>query len=117
MDTRKLSYSAMAVEAVYIMAEKHGSSLQSIRKYIIANFPIKVQQTASFNALTLKAVNNAVAEKLLDRFKNTFKVSPIEKERRRRLARNISSMVNRDRYPNDEVHVTVRLYPVLVGRS
>jgi hypothetical protein len=79
----KLSYSAMTVEAVYRLAEKNGSSLQSIRKFILQNFPLKAQQTASFNSLTLKAVNKAVAQNELERLKNTFRLSNTEKEKRR----------------------------------
>lgn len=89
----KLSYSAMTVEAVYRLAEKNGSSLQSIRKYILQNFPLKAQQTASFNALTLKAVNKAVAQNELERLKNTFRLTSAEKEKRKLKEKRLVSFV------------------------
>jgi hypothetical protein len=73
----------MSIEAVASLGEKNGSSLQSIRKYIISSFCLKPQHMASFNALTLKAVNRAVAQGELERLKNTFKLTSNEKERRR----------------------------------
>lgn len=77
----------MVVEAVAKLAEKGGSSLQSIRKYVMQNYQLRKQQTASFNALTLKAINKAVAQNELERLKNTFKLSQIEKDKRRIIER------------------------------
>ncbi|RYH25602.1 hypothetical protein EON65_15355, partial [archaeon] len=41
------------------------------------------KQTASFNSLTLKAVNKAVASNELEKVKHSFKLTGAEKERRR----------------------------------
>lgn len=71
----KMTYVAMVITAVINLAERGGSSLKSIRKYISSNFTLKKQQTASFNALTLKAINKAVAESELERNKNSFRLS------------------------------------------
>ena len=79
----KMSYSVMAVEAVLELAERHGSSLVAIRKYIQANYPLKQQQTASFNSLTLKGVSKAVAMNELERLKHSYKVTSQEKDRRK----------------------------------
>lgn len=74
----------MVVEAVINMAERHGSTLNAIRKYVQANYELKKQQAASFNALTLKALNKAVAMDELERVKqNTFRLSNSERERRK----------------------------------
>ena len=79
----KMSYSVMAVEAVLALGERHGSSLVDIRKYIQANYPLKQQQTASFNSLTLKGVSKAVAMNELERLKHSYKVTSLEKEKRK----------------------------------
>lgn len=80
----KVSYSVMVVEAVMNLADRHGSSLPAIRKYITANYELKKQQTASFNALTLKAVNKAVAMDELERVKgHSFRISRRELDRRK----------------------------------
>ena len=84
-----LSYSVMAVEAVLNLNDRHGSSLVAIRKYIQSNFPLKDQQTASFNALTLKGVNKAVASGELEKVKHSFKVTWQEKERRKNKGRQL----------------------------
>ena len=83
------SYSSMAVEAVLAMNDRHGSSLVAIRKYIQANFSLKEQQTASFNALTLKGANKAVANGELDKNKHSYKISEQEKNRRKQKERKI----------------------------
>jgi hypothetical protein len=79
----KMSYSVMAVEAVIALGERHGSSLVAIRKYIQANYPLKQQQTASFNSLTLKGVSKAVAMNELEKLKHSYKVTQQEKEKRK----------------------------------
>lgn len=79
----KISYQQMAVETVLALGERHGSSLAAIRKYITATYPLKQQQTASFNSLTLKGVQKALALKELDQIKHSFKVSDQEKNRRK----------------------------------
>ena len=84
-----LSYSVMAVEAVLNLNDRHGSSLVAIRKYIQSNFPLKDQQTASFNALTLKGVNKAVASGELEKVKHSFKVTWQEKDRRKNKERQL----------------------------
>lgn len=84
-----LSYSVMAVEAVLNLNDRHGTSLVAIRKYIQSNFPLKDQQTASFNALTLKGVNKAVASGELEKVKHSFKVTWQEKERRKNKERQL----------------------------
>lgn len=74
----------MVTEAVINLADRHGSSLPAIRKYVMANFELKAQQIASFNALTLKAVNKAVAMDELERVKgHSFRLSQSEKDRRK----------------------------------
>jgi len=84
-----MSYSAMAVEAVLALNDRHGSSLVAIRKWIQANFTLKDQQTASFNALTLKGANKAVANGELDKNKHSYKISEQEKNRRKQKERKI----------------------------
>jgi hypothetical protein len=79
----KMSYSVMAVEAVIALNERHGSSLVAIRKYMQANYPLKQQQTASFNSLTLKGVSKAVATNELEKLKHSYKVTLQEKEKRK----------------------------------
>lgn len=73
----------MVVEAVLAIDDKSGSSLNAIRKYILQNYDVKQQQTASFNSLTLKAVNKAVATGELEKSKHSFKISQAEKLRRK----------------------------------
>jgi hypothetical protein len=79
----KMTYSAMAVEAIMALAERHGSSLVAIRKYIQATYVLKEQQQASFNSLTLKGVNKAVALNELEKLKNSYKITDQEKQRRK----------------------------------
>lgn len=80
----------MVVEAVANLADRHGTSLNAIRKYVQANYELKKQQAASFNALTLKAVNKAVAMNELERVKqNTFRLSNAERERRKERERRL----------------------------
>jgi hypothetical protein len=68
----KLSYISMVVEAVAQLNDrKDGSSLQAIRKYVYNNYDVKKQQMASFNSLSLKAVNKAVAIGDLERVKTS----------------------------------------------
>jgi SWI/SNF-related matrix-associated actin-dependent regulator of chromatin subfamily A member 5 len=73
----------MVVDAVLALNDKEGSSLNAIRKYCIATYDIKNQHKASFNNLTLKAVNQAVAADILEKVKHSFRLSLHEKERRR----------------------------------
>lgn len=73
----------MVVDAVLALNDKEGSSLNAIRKYCISTYDIKNQHKASFNNLTLKAVNQAVAADILEKVKHSFRLSLHEKERRR----------------------------------
>ena len=79
----------MAVEAVLALNERQGSSLIAIRRYIQLTFPLKPQQIASFNSLTLKGVNKAVAVGELEQIKHSYKVSWQEKERRKQKDRKV----------------------------
>ena len=76
------TYSQMVMEAVLALNEKEGSSLKAIRKYILTQYDIK-KQDASFQTLTLKAVNKAVAINELEKCKHSFKLSTAEKDRRK----------------------------------
>ena len=49
------------MQAFSTLNEKDGSTLQAVRKHILASFEVGRQQTASFNNLTLKAIQKAVA--------------------------------------------------------
>jgi hypothetical protein len=82
-----MSYTAMVIEAVTILADRHGSSIQAIRKYVTNHFPLKQQQTASFNSLTLKALSKAVALDVLEYDKRLYRLSASEKDRRREKER------------------------------
>jgi hypothetical protein len=85
--TSRMSYAAMAVEAVTVLNDRVGSSIQAVRKYMINTFELKPQQTASFNNLTSKALANAVALGILDYDKRLFRVSDVERERRKEKER------------------------------
>ena len=76
------TYSQMVVDAVITLNEKEGSSLKAIRKYILSQYDVK-KQDASFNNLTLKAVNRAVASNELEKCKHSFKLSTAEKDKRK----------------------------------
>lgn len=76
------TYSQMVLDAVISLNERDGSSLKAIRKHILFQYDIK-KQDASFNNLTLKAVNRAVASNELEKFKHSFKLSTAEKEKRK----------------------------------
>jgi hypothetical protein len=66
----------MAIEAIISLAEKGGSSLVSIRRYILEhNLETQSKQPASFNNLTLKALNTLAADGKVDREKHTYKLS------------------------------------------
>jgi hypothetical protein len=73
----------MIMEAVINLNEKEGSSLNAIRKYILHHYDIKNQHKASFNSLTLKAVNKAVASNELEKIKHSFRLTAAEKEKRK----------------------------------
>jgi hypothetical protein len=83
--SNKLSYTNMVTEAVYRLDDRIGSSLVAIRKYVFSTFDVKKQQMASFNSLTLKAVNKAVATGELEKVKNShsFRLSPAARQSRR----------------------------------
>lgn len=83
----KPSYSAMVMDAITNMNEKNGSSLVAIRKYIQTNFSLKQQQTASFNSLTLKALQKLLALDQLEKVGSSFRVSNAEKERKKQEAK------------------------------
>jgi hypothetical protein len=72
----------MVVDSVIQLNDRHGSSIQAIRKYIQLNFVLKKNlQAASFNSLTLKAISKAVAMNELEKHKSSYKVSKYEKDR------------------------------------
>ena len=96
----KMSYSVMAVEAVMALAERNGSSLVAIRKYIQANYPLKQQQIASFNSLTLKGVSKAVATNELEKLKHSYKLTSQEKEKRKEKDRRANYIAS-GRNPRD----------------
>ena len=79
------SYAAMVMEAVITLNEKHGSSLNAIRKFILNKYNLKKQHTASFHNLTLKAVNRCVASDELERIKHSFRLSATEIKKRNEL--------------------------------
>lgn len=91
----------MVIEAVTKLADRHGTSIQAIRKYITNNFPLKQQQTASFNSLTLKALGKAVALDVLEYDKRLYRISASEKDRRKekeRSLKNAASAASRDAF-------------------
>ena len=74
----------MVVEAVLNLADRRGSSIMGIRKYIQSNYSLKQdQQTASFNSLTLKALQKCVALEILELDKRLYKISDKEKASRK----------------------------------
>jgi len=89
-----MSYTAMVIEAVINLADRYGSSIQAIRKYVTSNFALKQQQTASFNSLTLKALNKAVAVDVLEYDKRLYRLSNNEKERRKEKERALKAAAN-----------------------
>lgn len=89
----------MVIEAVEKLADRYGSSIQAVRKYLTNNFPLKQQQTASFNSLTLKALSKAVALEVLEYDKRLYRISTKEKERRKekdKALRAAASAASRD---------------------
>ena len=90
----RMSYTAMVIEAVVNLADRYGSSIQAVRKYVTSNFPLKQQQTASFNSLTLKALNKAVALDVLEYDKRLYRLSSNEKERRKEKDRALKAAAN-----------------------
>ncbi len=83
----KLSYEQMVILAVEANEGKFGATLPSIRAYIRNNFEHqKGQQTASFNALTLKGLNKAIASQVIEKMptnKVNYRISSHERERRK----------------------------------
>jgi hypothetical protein len=77
----------MVVEAVIRLNDKNGSSLNAIRKHILTQYNIGHKQTASFNSLTLKAVNRAVASNELEKIKHSFRLTQDERDRRKESER------------------------------
>jgi hypothetical protein len=73
----------MVMEAVIDLNEKEGSSMNAIRKHILAHYDFHNQQKASFHNLTLKAANRLVASGELERIKHSFALSAKERERRK----------------------------------
>lgn len=85
------TYSVMVLEAVINLNEKEGSSLNAVRKYILAHYNIQKQQVASFNNLTLKAVNKAVASNELEKIKHSFRLTASERERRKEFDKRMNA--------------------------
>lgn len=81
----------MVLEAVINLNEKEGSSLNAIRKYINTHYNIQKQQVASFNNLTLKAVNKAVASNELEKIKHSFRLTAAERERRKEFDKRMNA--------------------------
>lgn len=81
------SYAVMILEAVAVLNEKNGSSLNAIRKFILSTYNIGHKQAASFNNLTLKAANRAVANNELEKVKHSFRLTVAERERRKEAER------------------------------
>lgn len=79
-----MNYFDMVMEAVVQLDEKGGSSLQGIRKFIQTTFAPNCKAVSSFNNLTLKAINMAVADNMLERNGHSFRLSWVEKDRRKR---------------------------------
>ena len=78
----------MILQAISVMADKNGSSLQAIRKWIQTTYPeTQDKQKASFQNLTKKAIHKLEADAVLIRVKGSFKFSPhyIESHRRREM--------------------------------
>ena len=74
----------MVIESLYELNDKNGSSLQAIRKYIENNLVEKGQQAATFNTLTKKAIDSAVASNRIEKLKkNSYRLSAYEKEKKR----------------------------------
>ena len=94
----RMSYNDMVLEAVTKLNEKHGSSLNAIRKYILANLNVRQQQTASFNNLTLKAANRLVADTVLEKQKHSFCISAAEKARRKEAEKQAILQAKRQTY-------------------
>ncbi len=85
-DAKFTPYEHMCVEAVLAIAHKKGTSLQSIRKFILSTYDLGHMQTASFNKKTLDGVNSALANGRLERVNHsTYKVTNGEKLRRKQL--------------------------------
>lgn len=81
----------MVMEAVINLNEKEGSSLNAIRKYINTHYNIQKQQVASFNNLTLKAVNKAVASNELEKIKHSFRLTAAERDRRKEFDKRMNA--------------------------
>eukprot|EP01038_Epipyxis_sp_PR26KG_P004667 gene4667-6556_t len=93
----KLSYAGMVLESIIDMNEKSGSSLQSIRKYLQTVFNMRNQQVASFNSLTMKAINKLIATGEIEKVVGTraFRLTPAEKDRRKKeMERNEKMPIN-----------------------
>lgn len=80
----KMNYFDMIMEAVVQLDEKGASSLPAIRKFIQANFAPNCKAVTSFNNLTLKAVNMACADNVLERVGHSYRLTSVERDRRKR---------------------------------
>lgn len=68
----------MCVAAVLALGERGGSSLTSIRRWVLeTHAETRSKHPASFNALTLKALGAAVAKGRLEREKHSYKASAL----------------------------------------
>jgi hypothetical protein len=84
------TYTEMVIEAIGVLNEKEGSSLQAIRKYLLTNFDVQIgrQHSASFNSLTLKAVTRSLATGDLEqpsKVKRTYRLSATMRKKRELL--------------------------------
>jgi hypothetical protein len=83
----------MLLEAVTALADKCGSSLVGLRRHVLEHNPdTQLKQPASFNTLTLKALNSLVAEDKLERDKHTYKLSASYMKAQARKASGSASM-------------------------
>lgn len=88
----KMSFEDMVVDAIVSLAERGGSSLTSIRRYVLDAHPeTQAKQAASYNSLSLKALTSAVAKGKLERDKHTYKLSSNYVRQLNKKAQSVSS--------------------------
>jgi len=76
------TYEDMVVQAVWDLQDKNGSSIPSIRKYVLDKYDkAREAALASFNNMTMKALKKAVDTGKLDRTKSSYRISAAEKVR------------------------------------
>ncbi len=79
-----MKYLDMVIESIYALSDKNGSSIQSIKKYMQQNLSQHGHQPASFNSLTKKAIDQAIAIGRIEKIKkNVYRISQTEKDKRK----------------------------------